>query len=199
MDREKYTILVLCVIAVSSVALFSFLNSSEHELKTIILKSLLPDYSLGYLPESMPYTVKGTVIELQTPLVYCDEIGIPCIVTDVVIDVYDDDDENQQYAKDTIIVRIQSVQTDGEEITAEFLPPFEVDEEIFLFVSTKEPDSIYDEDAFLFITSKEPGSIHNDGRYVAGLKHDKSTLDGGKYVNGDYLGGVLEEPSEEQT
>ena len=94
------------------------------------------------------------------------------------------DDKNQQYAKDAITVRIQSAQTEDERMTTEFSSPFEIGEEVFLFVAAKEPDSIYDEDVFLFITSREHGSTHNDGRYVTGLKYDKSTPDGDKYVNG---------------
>ena len=197
MDKERCAILVLCVVAVSSVTLFSFLDISEHELKTISAESLPPDYSLGHLSEDMPYTVKGTVIGLHISPAYCNEIVIPCIFTDVVIDVYDD--KNQQYAKDAITVRIQSAQTEDEWMTTEFSSPFEIGEEVFLFVAAKEPDSIYDEDVFLFITSREHDSTHNDGRYVTGLKYDKSTPDDDKYVNGDYLKDVSEELSEERT
>ena len=199
MDKERCAILVLCVIAVSSVTLFSFSDISEHELKTISAESPPPDYSLGHLSEDMPYTVKGTVIGLHISPAYCNEIVIPCIFTDVVIDVYNDDNENQQYAKDAITVRIQSAQTEDEWMTTEFSSPFEIGEEVFLFVAAKEPDSIYDEDVFLFITSMEHDNTHNDDRYVTGLKYDKSTPDGDRYVNGDYLKDVSEEPSEERT
>ncbi len=77
-------------------------------------------------------------------------------------------DFNGKYKQDTITVRVLGGLNNDYNMVYKNSPSFVVGDEIFIFVSEKEPNSIY-----------------GNNYYVAGLQHGKYILENGMYVNVD--------------
>jgi len=156
MKKQNSIILSLIAVTIVGMGIFSAVNMDSKE--TIHVGGSIPDYPLEFLAEKTPYAIKGKVIDLIPVDEKTDEHGIVDVFTDVVIDVKKDISE--QYAENTITVRIRGGETDTAIYEYEHAPEFAVNENILILVADKEPESMF-----------------GDNYYVAGLDQGKFNLD----------------------
>lgn len=118
----------------------------------------LPDYTLDYLAQNVPYAIKGNVTDIAKVPPQVDDLGIVDVFTDVVITV--DEDLFGKYTEKTITLRVRGGDTGNGVVVVDGAPDFKMGEPVFVLVAEKEPDSIY-----------------GDNYYVAGMQHGKYSLD----------------------
>lgn len=118
----------------------------------------LPDYTLDYLAQNVPYAIKGNVTDIAKVPPQVDDLGIVDVFTDVVITV--DEDLLGKYTEKTITLRVRGGDTGNGVVVVDGAPDFKIGEPVFVLVAEKEPDSIY-----------------GNNYYVAGMQHGKYSLD----------------------
>lgn len=136
---------------------------------TVHVGASLPDYSLQYLAENVPYAIKGNVADIVRVPPQTDDLGVTDILTDVVINVHED--LFDKYTEKTITVRIQGGEAGDALVVVDGAPEFKLGEDVFVLVA-----------------ERAPGSIYGNSYYVAGGQHGKYNLDAnGNAINKDPL------------
>lgn len=136
---------------------------------TVRIGTSIPDYSLQYLAENVPYAIKGNVTGIVKVPPQTDSLGVTEILTDVVINVHED--LFDKYTEKTITVRIQGGEADGALVVVDGSPEFTLGEDVFVLVA-----------------ERSPGSIYGNSYYVAGEQYGKYSLDAnGNAINKDPL------------
>ena len=144
-------------------------TASAAALPTVRIGTSLPDYSLQYLAENVPYAIKGNVTDIVKVPPQTDSLGVTDILTDVVINVHED--LFDKYTEKTITVRIQGGEAGDALVVVDGSPEFKLGEDVFVLVA-----------------ERAPGSIYDNSYYVAGEQHGKYNLDAnGNAINKDPL------------
>lgn len=120
--------------------------------------AVLPDYTLEYLAQNVPYAIKGNVTDIVKVPPQVDDLGVVDVFTDVVVRV--DEDLLGKYTEKTITLRVRGGDTGNGVVVVDGAPDFKIGEPVFVLVA-----------------EKEPGSIYGNNYYVAGMQHGKYSLD----------------------